>query len=303
MIKKLTLLFAITMLIVFAGCKNNDELPIVSPCSSSDEHAQQTEQPEPTQPAYTLEVLTPSDIVDTNYINYPKAPAVYKELLNEYRTYVDCRLTLEDKYGYEFHEYFEDDSPWYIGDYFKPFIKYCDDRWFLDHDLYDVSLVTGGFSQENSRESFGYAAKDINGDGIKELFILYGDKNEAYIDSILSFSEGKPVLFAFFGNRCRCTNIDKNGRIYESSSGGAGSNSRTVYNIARGGGSLKYETIFDDEGLTRGFMTYYTDKNPEGTKVSYEEGKAVWARLSVDNEPCNFNFNDIGEFIPLFDYD
>ena len=40
---------------------------------------------------------------------------------------------------------------------------------------------------------------------------------------------------------------------------------------------------------------YYTNENPEGIEVDFEEGDALWDRLDADYDSYVFNFIDIGE--------
>ena len=93
--------------------------------------------------------------------------------------------------------------------------------------------------------TWGYAKKDLNGDGADELILL----NEDYtIIAIFSYAEGKPVLiggldYAFPDKRSYLENcwIDGDGFIYEYSD--VGFAHKTKYKVAQGGASL--ETVAD----------------------------------------------------------
>lgn len=93
--------------------------------------------------------------------------------------------------------------------------------------------------------TWGYAKKDLNGDGADELILL----NEEYtVIAIFSYADGKPTVIgglneSFPKQRPSLENswIDGEGYVYQSA--GAGFEHKTKYNVAQGGASL--ETVAD----------------------------------------------------------
>lgn len=103
--------------------------------------------------------------------------------------------------------------------------------------------------------TFGYAVKDINGDGVEELVLL---KEDYTILAIFSYVDGKPIMLgAFDYNNFSATHrnltncwIYGDGMIYTSDL--SGFDGFKVYRIADGGTSL--ETVAD-----YGWYLYYVD--------------------------------------------
>ena len=136
--------------------------------------------------------------------------------------------------------------------------------------------------------TWGYAKKDLNGDGADELILL----NEDYtVIAIFSYADGKPVLiggldYAFPDKRSSLENcwIDGDGYIYEYSDGGF--EHKTKYKVAQGGASLEiiadywqvervvverveYETEF------RVVTEYYMLMGDEEIEITESEYKAL----------------------------
>lgn len=190
------------------------------------------------------------------------------------------------------------------------------DRLFTinDNETYDIfhQIFWGGirimptetyFGQEYASDgdnSYGYAKKDLNGDGVEEL-ILLNDNYEIF--ALFTMKDGKAVfLDGLYGAW-----IDENGRIYKDvATGGLVSRDSEVYVYEIDGGELKnviavgYRVNFylQKEGW------YKIDGNTR-TDISAEEGEAAYAvydirPLGYCNEEYTRTFSGI-EFIPLME--
>ncbi len=131
--------------------------------------------------------------------------------------------------------------------------------------------------------SWGYAKKDLNGDGADELILL----NEDYtVIAIFSYAVGKPVLigglaYAFPDKRSSLENcwIDGDGFIYEYSDGGF--EHKTKYKVAQGGASLEIiadywlEKRMEYEPEAHVVTEYYMLMGDEEIEITESEYKAL----------------------------
>ena len=183
-----------------------------------------------------------------------------------------------------------------------------------DNESYDVfhQIFWGGirvmptetyFGQDYAKDgdnSYGYARKDLNGDGIEEL-ILLNDQYEVF--ALFTMKDGKAVLLdGAYG-----VWIDENGFLRkEVSTGGMVSRDGEAYiyeiedaelksNVGVG---YKVNMFLQKEGW------YKTDGNTK-TDISDEEGEALYAEYDIlPSDYCNDEytrtFSGI-EFVPLFE--
>lgn len=115
----------------------------------------------------------------------------------------------------------------------------------MDPDRYDYSCTPcgsyidgNGFFVVRADIDYAFALYDINGDGVKELFVLEGAQTEdgkwdGPIADIFTFHDGHPVLLISGEERGRIS-ICKNGYILMLGSGGAESHSYCFYEILDG---------------------------------------------------------------------
>ena len=92
--------------------------------------------------------------------------------------------------------------------------KYNDKMIFnSDEDfiVYNRLIAACVLSQNSTTATFGYAKKDLNGDGTAELILLEGNKR--YILAIFTEVDGKPVLLDTY-NDLRAAFIDTDGLIH-----------------------------------------------------------------------------------------
>jgi len=266
MLRKLTLLCTFAILLIMTSCKNEGGYA-GGPSTSN----------EITPIIDTRIEIDPADYVDITHINYPGVPVEYQEIINTYRIYVECNLIVSKLYSNEDR---------------YPLIRFENGKipgeWRSDLFL----IVQRG----PEKDEFGYGIKDINGDGIPELFLMTVGST---IHEIYSIHEKQPIHLLSFASRSQCEKIDEYGTIYNHGSNGAADSRDSIYNIAEGGGALIYEGIRVVNGVD---YTYYSSDNDliEGntteTKLSTEEGEAIYQRLT-DYEDKEDMFI---EFIPLF---
>lgn len=84
------------------------------------------------------------------------------------------------------------------------------------------------------RSSFGYALKDLNGNGDKELVLLLKDGT---VLAVFAMSDGKPNLLDAYWPRYRCA-ILKTGELYTLGSNGADDNVWKTQKISQDGANL-----------------------------------------------------------------
>lgn len=90
----------------------------------------------------------------------------------------------------------------------------------------------------------GYAIRDINNDGIPELFIISKEYHDIY--AIYTLRRGNPVLLGAYWSRNRCA-VDNDGIIYINGSGGASDNFFMSYALIPGTGYLNFIEAYDDD--------------------------------------------------------
>lgn len=190
--------------------------------------------------------------------------ADYSQVLDEYREFIQS-------YDYDTE----------TGKYYYTTGKYTDDFIVI------IEALNANISQGFDKDGFGYVLKDINNDGISELFLVRTSENGCYVLVIYSFSDGEPVCLKKFWNRSRCVLIDDDGTIYYWGSGGACHSYRAAYRIAEGGGSLiTVDSIYKTyEDYDRKLHYYYENEMEE---LSVEDGEKRWKQLEdkdPDNEP------------------
>ncbi|MCL2746707.1 MAG: hypothetical protein FWE48_06460 [Coriobacteriia bacterium] len=133
-----------------------------------------------------------------------------------------------------------------------------------------------------TRDAFGYALKDLNGDGSPELVLLFDDYT---VLAIFSMYEEKPWLVEAFWPRHNCTVLDS-GLLFISGSGGADYTVNRVCQLSDDGSELWVMKEFGLDGSIGGY--YYVEggekvlisrpvferylKNYPGLPVSNDEG-------------------------------
>lgn len=171
-----------------------------------------------------------------------------------------------------------------------------------------IGKYTGGGLYEplwhRGTNSFGYAAHDINGDGTKELLLMYiPDGGEPEVFDIFTVCNGRVKHLLDFQPRNYCTGISEDGFIYRCASGGAACQTFYAYTITSGGETLNYEAVHRCDGN----YTYFSaqdivpgnsDQGTDGQSLSSEEGEELILRLT--DEGYSDSDAPFAEFIPMF---
>jgi len=107
-----------------------------------------------------------------------------------------------------------DRTKWLSGEYDDGMI-FKTDADFVTYNRLFAAIVT--LQGSSSSSDYGYAEKDLNGDGVKELILMdqYGSGTSKRQDvfAIFTLVNGKPVLLDVY-NDLRYASIDSNGYIY-----------------------------------------------------------------------------------------
>lgn len=147
-----------------------------------------------------------------------------------------------------------------------------------------------------STRKFGYAFRDMDGNGIPELFLLTSDGS---IWAMYTFVDGAPKLLGTFWSRNSCA-LDQSDVIYTNWSNGALDNGQDAYRISKDGRELELiERVAmestDENGNPLNEPRYYKC-------VGSEDNKEIISQAEADAETSKFpknNDNSGLEFVPL----
>lgn len=113
------------------------------------------------------------------------------------------------------------------------------------------------YHMDGNTSSFYYCLKDINSDGVEELFIGFGDGIISLVD--LYLFDGKKAVKAIdndtLGNRSRLI-LYTDGTLYENGSGGASSGAAAIYRVNNRGTALETVYAYDYEYTETGGWYY-----------------------------------------------
>ena len=149
-------------------------------------------------------------------------------------------------------------------------------------------------------DNWGYAFKDLNGNGINELLLLakcddWGE-DDVFVSAIYSLVDNKPKLLDSFHDRYRCY-IGENTYIYTFGSNSSVEYECTKCTISSDGASIKvlekiesqcFEEIPENDGIV---VKYYHSKE-DGEKTSITELKFTeWkGKMPSNNKQSNLEF-------------
>ena len=136
------------------------------------------------------------------------------------------------------------------------------------------------------KSNIGYAIRDINLDGIPELFIIADDDT---INSIFTLRNGGLVLVGAYWSRNSCM-IDDYGTLYVNGSSGADDSSSASYSLNRGSGKLQLVKRFDtpyspDLALKEAGLIFspFTSAQAKGTinagDSMFEQGASLFSTI------------------------
>ena len=144
-------------------------------------------------------------------------------------------------------------------------------------DLYSSVMMSYPGRGESDGESphyklgYGYAEKDLNGDGVDELILMTDDY---YIMAVFSYADEKPILLGIYRDRNFCW-IDGDGLLHNSGSSGADYSTNAVYKIADGGKDLELVAEFGTNGHEWvddvAYTKYYKLVNNEKISITESE--------------------------------
>ena len=169
-----------------------------------------------------------------------------------------------------------------MNDYYGDFLRFYKEQEAAGFPTTEAELINQIFMNrlyfKNGYAASGtelyYAAVDLAGDGVPEIFIsdqrgtIYG----AY--GVLDHTEGQVILLisdgsAYLGDRLRCE-ICENNLLKVTGSGGAASNMIAYYQAKPGGGSLECT-----EGILQDGEEYWFGYETEGRQEFVKEARAA----------------------------
>ena len=169
-----------------------------------------------------------------------------------------------------------------VNDYYGDFLRFYKEQEAAGFPTKEVELINQIFMDrlyfKNGYAASGtelyYAAVDLAGDGVPEIFIsdqrgtIYG------VYGVLDHTEGQVIPLisdgsAYLGDRLRCE-ICENNLLKVTGSGGAASNMIAYYQAKPGGGSLECT-----EGILRDGEEYWFGYETEGRQEFVKEARAA----------------------------
>ena len=145
--------------------------------------------------------------------------------------------------------------------------------------------------------NFGYSLRDLNNDGIPELFIISANYS---IHALYSLVNGNPVILGGYWSRNRCE-VDENGIFYKNGSSGAEDSSFASYSYV-GGHELRLirmvgmESYDEKSGKSLASPRYFQIEKGKKTIISGKEAEAdpLWDGIFPKDNALDLNF------VPLF---
>ena len=150
--------------------------------------------------------------------------------------------------------------------------------------------------------NLGYSLRDLNNDGIPELFIISEDYS---IHAIFSLLDDGPVLLGGYWSRNLCE-VDEAGTFYNSGSGGASDSSSASYSYV-GGHELRLtrmvgmETFDENAGKSLPEPRYYRIESGVKTIIDEKEAEAdpLWGGVFPKKNALNLNFTPLFSIPPV----
>ena len=242
---------------------------------------------------------TSSDTTETTSSDFtvPNWFTDYPSIINEYRNYIDVLIKdgIESDAG---HNAF----PAPTSDRTLSYDWGCmqAEVWRHIYNYKEYPNVYHTQSITDIRNAFGYAIKDINGDGCPELVLLFQDYT---VFAIFSTVNGQPNLLDAYWPRNSCA-IDAQGIIYTHGSGGAYATLNTSYKISSDGSKLILIQEFGVDGHigTENKPNYYKIIDGHKTIITESEFEALQKKYpAFDSTTAQTITKNSGlKFIPLF---
>lgn len=195
--KRIILFVILTAILLLCGCSDNASV------SDNLQYHDDTDAAESNNP--DIETTSSSASVPEN--SAPEIPDEYRTVINDLKTIVEFRIskTFEAEYN---DGYFPETGEWFDFNSLSEQLQYA---WSC------MIAEMPGYPDGYSLDRYGYVLKDVNGDGIDELFFVRKDHS---IIAIFTLVDGNPQLCDAFWSRYKCVITDKN-EIYTLGSSGA----------------------------------------------------------------------------------
>ena len=213
-----SVLTASSLLACHGKASHTEQMP--EPCTapiSANEPQEDTGQsgPEATEQRF---VMPPSfEATEEDFVE-PEWLKDYDSILEEYQRFVD--YSIEGGAEYVF--------------YSNVFSSPDFDLWY-DWDCMVVEANIFSYRDfPKTREAFGYALQDLNGNGSPELVLMLKDYT---VLAVFSMHDGKPKLMDAFWPRSKCA-IDSSGLLYMKGTGGADATSYWIKQVSQDGSGL-----------------------------------------------------------------
>ena len=225
------------------------------------------------------------------YTLVPADFADYRSIINMYQKIVEISFDYDNE---------REISDIYYAMFEIPGEVEC--NWFKEVINSVIGFMVYVYDIENRKEAFGYALRDLNGNGKDELVLTFHNYFDGYtVLAIFSMTDGKPILLDSFQPRYRCT-IDSDGTLFVRGSSGAAYLDNYIYIISQDGSELVLIDGFGTYGwdAEKEETIYYKIINGEMIRVSREEITTLWDTFQDDIDEETTKYSGL-MFVPLFD--
>jgi hypothetical protein len=200
--------------------------------------------------------------------------ADYDSIIEEYHRFAGYAIEFDDEY----YKQVDDLDLWYNRGWMG---------WFIA--CFSISRIEG-------KEDFGYAIKDLNGNGSPELILAMGDQ---VIRAIFALIDDKPKLLDEFGDKHHCE-IDSSGIFYIRTTSGGDLTKFASYQISQNDEELVLIDEFGTNGHDMDTLEtfYYKMMNGFEQRITSEEFDELYDRFFDDSHSTK---NSEIKFTPLFE--
>ncbi len=192
-----TLIIIIMLLSLLASCTNDAGIKPDTSMPQSQPTAAAVITPKPTAAATVTPMPTASAVI-TPAPPSPEWPEAYSPILKDYKTIASC-----------IYQDFESFAEMNASDDYDVYGKWVEQNIPVLREVGRFYWELG-YGSHDDKDAFGYALKDLNGDGSDELIILLGNE----VLAIYSIVDGKLKRADIFWSRHDCYAIDKSGLLY-----------------------------------------------------------------------------------------
>ena len=203
-------------------------------------------------------------------------PKAYSSVLEEYKTLADYIYHDVDYSFFDFMVDSDDADEWQKQN-------------MTDLGVVVIELVIDGLLFREDKDAYGYALKDLNGDGSDELILLLKDYT---VIAVFSIVDGEPKLADRYLDRYRCYAIDESGLFYIYGSDGSDDWSYGIYHLSDECSELLLIAEYGMESYDYDTGEYYTESH----YYKVFDGKA-YSEIEVISRA---EFDDFMEKHPVF---